>query len=102
MVVKYEDLLADPAGKLAAAVEFLGVSVAPDRIQQTVDAYTADRMRERERNSRFHERKQRRDIMFVRSARAGDWTETFTPSDEELFSRATGGLLERLGYASSS
>jgi DNA-binding NtrC family response regulator len=102
MVVKYEDLLADPAAKLAAAVEFLGVPVDADRIEQTVAAYTADRMRAQERNSQFHERKQRRDIMFVRSARAGDWAETFTRSDEELFSRVTGGLLERLGYGSPS
>jgi hypothetical protein len=102
MVVKYEDLLADPTGKLTAAVEFLGVPVGPDRIEQTVGVYTADRMRARERTSRFHERKQRRDIMFVRSARAGDWAETFTPSEEELFAQATGGLLERLGYGSPS
>jgi hypothetical protein len=38
--------------------------------------------------------------MFVRKAKAGDWAETFTPEDERLFSEATGGLLERLGYSS--
>lgn len=71
LVLKYEDLLEDPAGNLSASLEFLGVPVTRQRAEQTVRAYTADRMRERERHSRFHERKQRRDIMFVRAARAG-------------------------------
>jgi hypothetical protein len=102
LALRYEDLLADPARNLCAAMEFLGAPVTADRAEQTVRAYTAERMRERERRSRFHERKQRRDIMFVRSAKAGDWAETFTPSDEELFARVTGGLLDRLGYASPS
>jgi Sulfotransferase domain len=102
LVLKYEDLLADPADNLSVAMEFLGVPIAPQRAGQTVRAYTAERMRERERKSRFHERKQRRDIMFVRTAQAGDWAQTFSPEDEELFSRVTGGLLKRLGYASPS
>jgi hypothetical protein len=59
-------------------------------------------MREREGQTRFHERKQRRDIMFVRKARAGDWAEAFTPEDERLFLQAAGDLLERLGYASAA
>jgi hypothetical protein len=101
LVLKYEDLLADPVDNLSVAMEFLGVPVERQLAARTVEAYTAERMRERERQTRFHERKQRRDIMFVRSAQAGGWTQTFSPEDEELFDRATGGLLERLGYASS-
>ena len=100
LVLKYEDMLADPTDNLLAAMEFLGVPVEPERAEQTIGEYTAERMRQRERQTRFHERKQRQDIMFVRKAKAGDWAETFTPEDERLFSEATGGLLERLGYSS--
>jgi hypothetical protein len=50
------------------------------------------------RTSQFHERKKRRDIMFVRTAGPGDWTEAFSKSDEALFEQVTGGLLGRLGY----
>lgn len=100
LVLRYEDMLADPADNLCAAMEFLGVPVERERAEQTISEYTAERMRERERRTRFHERKQRQDIMFVRKAKAGDWAETFTPEDEELFLSATGGLLERLGYLS--
>jgi hypothetical protein len=101
LVLKYEDMLADPTENLCAAMEFLGVPVERERAEQTIREYTAERMREKERGTRFHERKQRRDIMFVRKAKAGDWAEAFTPEDEEFFRNETGGLLERLGYSSA-
>ncbi len=79
-------------------MEFLGEPVSGARVEETVDAYSADRMRERERQSRFHEEQKRRDIMFVRTAGSGDWARTFSADDEELFARVTGDLLPRLGY----
>ncbi|MGH2925444.1 MAG: sulfotransferase domain-containing protein [Solirubrobacterales bacterium] len=98
LALKYEDMLADPVEKLTEATGFLGVSVEPERAEETVRAYSAERMRERERDSRFHEQKKRPDIMFVRTAGAGDWTQLFTDRDEALFAEVTGGLLGRLGY----
>ena len=91
-------MLADPVERLTEATSFLGVSVEPERAEETVRAYSAERMRERERDSRFHEQKKRPDIMFVRTAGSGDWTQAFTDRDEALFAEATGGLLGRLGY----
>jgi Sulfotransferase domain len=99
LVLKYEDLLERPVENLSAAMEFLGVSVDRERAEETVRAYSAERMRERERDSRFHHKQKRRDIMFVRTAGPGDWARTFSAEDEELFARVTGGLLRRLGYA---
>jgi hypothetical protein len=98
LTLQYEDLLRDPVEGLAAAMRFLGVPVAPERAEETVRAYSAERMRERERGSDFHHRKKRKDIMFVRAATSGDWAQTFSTEDEELFARVTGDLLERLGY----
>jgi hypothetical protein len=99
LVVRYEDLLRQPAQNLFTALDFLGTPAAPDRVDETVRKYSAARMRERERLSRFHQKKRRMDIMFVRTAGPGDWAKTFTAEDEELFSEVTGNLLERLGYA---
>jgi Sulfotransferase domain len=101
LVLKYEDLLAEPVENLSAAMEFLGAPVDRERAEETIEAYSAERMRERERQSRFHERKKRKDIMFVRTAGSGDWAQTFGAQDEELFAQVTGDLLERLGYVSS-
>jgi hypothetical protein len=98
LTLRYEDLLSDPVDKLSATMEFLGAPVAPERAEETVRAYSAERMRERERTSQFHERKKRQDIMFVRTAGSGDWTQVFSDRDEALFAEVTGGLLGRLGY----
>jgi Sulfotransferase domain len=100
LVLRYEDLLKEPVEKLSATMEFLGMPVAQERAEETIRAYSADRMRERERLSRFHEKKKRQDIMFVRTAGSGDWSQTFTAQDEELFSQEAGGVLRRLGYVS--
>jgi hypothetical protein len=99
LVLKYEDFLEQPVQNLSAAMEFLGMPVARERAEETIRIYSAERMRERERLSRFHEKKKRRDIMFVRTAGPGDWARTFSAADEELFARVTGDLLRRLGYA---
>lgn len=99
LVVKYEDLLEEPLQNLSAAMEFLGKPVAPERAEEAIRTYSAERMRERERLSRFHAKQKRSDIMFVRTAGSGDWAGTFSAEDEQLFAQVTGGLLRRLGYA---
>jgi hypothetical protein len=99
LVLKYEDFLNDPVQNLSTAMEFLGKAAAREQAEDAVRTYSAERMRERERLSRFHEKQKRRDIMFVRTAGSGDWARTFTAEDEALFARLTGDLLRRLGYA---
>jgi hypothetical protein len=99
MVLQYEEFVKEPAPQLSAVMEFLGRPVASDRVEEAIQTYSAERMRERERGSRFHEKQKRQDIMFVRTAGPGDWARTFSKEDEELFTRVTGDLLRRLGYA---
>jgi hypothetical protein len=101
MVLKYEDLLKEPVQNLSAVMEFLDVPVAREHLVEAPRRYSAERMREQERLSRFHEKQQRRDIMFVRTAGSGDWARTFTAEDEQLFAQASGDLLRRLGYGSA-
>jgi Sulfotransferase domain len=98
LVLRYEDLLEVPTDNLCTAMEFLGRPVDRTRAEETIRAFSADRMRERERASQFHEKQKRRDIMFVRTAGSGDWARTFSEEDSELFHRVTGDLLQRLGY----
>lgn len=101
LVLRYEDFLKEPVPNLCSVMEFLGRPVAREQAEEAVRTHSAEKMRERERHSRFRERQKRRDIMFVRTAGSGDWARTFTAEDEELFARVTGDLLGRLGYASS-
>ncbi len=62
-------------------------------------AYSADRMRERERASQFHERKKRPDIMFVRNGQAPAIGPRRSPrATRRCSTRSPAGSLERLGY----
>jgi hypothetical protein len=98
LVLRYEDLLRDPVANVSRAMEFLGAPVERERAEEAVDRYSADRMREQERRSRFHEQQKRQDILFVRTAESGDWARTFSAGDEDLFARVTDDLPRRLGY----
>jgi hypothetical protein len=99
LVLKYEDFLKEPVPNLCSAMEFLGRPVTREQADEAARAHSAERMRERERNSRFRARQKRQDIMFVRTAGSGDWARAFTAEDEASFARVAGDLLERLGYA---
>lgn len=102
LVVRYEDLLKEPVPNLSAVMDFLGLPVAAAQAEEAVRLNSAERMRERERRSRFHEKQARRDIMFVRTATSGDWARSFTAEDVERFAQVAGDLLRRLGYVSDS
>ena len=101
LALRYEDMLADPADNLCAAMEFLGVPVERERAEQTISEYTAERMRERERRTRASTSASsgRTSCSCARPRRATGPRRS-PREDEELFLSATGGLLERLGYSS--
>lgn len=96
LTVRYEDMLEDPARELGRIASFLGVTADEAQLRAAVEANTADQMRERERSSEFHRREGGR--MFVRSARSGEWRETFSDDDAKRFADRFGSALARVGY----
>jgi hypothetical protein len=96
LTLRYEDMLADPVRELARVASFLSVEAGDAELRAAVEANTADRMRERERDSEFHRREGER--MFVRAARAGQWHEVFSDADARRFEERFGSALARAGY----
>jgi hypothetical protein len=96
LVLKYEELLKEPVRNVSAAMEFLGAGLGNKgrgdgrRVQR-------GRMRERERQSRFHEDEAKRHHVRAHRGSGGVGSDLCT-EDEELFARVTGDLLPRLGY----
>lgn len=97
LTLRYEALLEAPEEHLRQAIAFLGVEVDETRVAPSVNASRFDRMRERERSSRFHERQNGQ--FFVRKGVAGEWREAFDEADLRLFEHSFGETLTRLGYA---
>ena len=76
LLVRYEDMLQDTARELARMAGFLGLHATAELIEQAVSRSRADNMRKLEKSQAalFNATKDtRRDILFVRSAKAGGW-----------------------------
>jgi hypothetical protein len=90
--VRYEDLLADPQGEVAALLEFLGADADEPAVRECLEATSFERLSskgkgEEDSSSRHH-----------RKGVAGDWKNVFTEEDKQIFKEQAGDLLVDLGY----
>ena len=99
LAVRYEDLLADAAGQLAAMVRFLGVEAGVDeeRIRQAVSFSEFERLREDEAKNSFKEAN-RFAKAFFRSGKAGQWRHHLTSKQVAEVVRANERAMREWGY----
>jgi hypothetical protein len=102
LLVRFEDLLRDTHHELRRVARFLGIESSPEGIEHAVASSSADRMRQLEKQ---HEdqwvvtKKHRKDIPFVRSAKAGNWEANLPADSARQIETAWGGLMSSLGYS---
>jgi len=104
-LIRYEDLLADPAGELNKVVPMLGVEAAQERILRAVELSSAKQMRSMEKTQSdkwVTTKDSRKDIPFVREAKAGGWRGQLPAESVQRIESAWGGLMQELGYSLSS
>src|SRR5215469_6079621 len=89
--LRYEDLVADPAGRLAALCEFLGEDYDPAMAEPHKIAGNA--IPERQRTA-WHAETQKQ----VTTAPSGHWSQRLDPSQIALCEMAMGTRLRALGY----
>lgn len=98
LVVRYEDLVEDPAAELARVATFLGIAASPETILATAELHRPERMRERERASAYHARQGDRSITFVRRAAPGEFKEVLSQEQLHNFESVAGVVAASLGY----
>lgn len=101
LLLRYEDMIADTTRELARIARHLGIDPSPERLRSAIERSSADRMREmerREENEWVATKKHRKDIPFVRVARAGGWRTQLPESCIARIESAWGGLMMRVGY----
>ena len=101
LLLRYEDMMEDPAREPTRVAAFLGIDTDPARIQNAVDKSSANRMREmekRESGQWVATRNHRQDIPFVRVAKAGGWKEKLPASCVAQIEAAWGDIMRDLGY----
>jgi hypothetical protein len=100
-LVRYEDLLADPAKELRSLASMLGIDPTPARIDRAVQLSSATRMQSLEKEQSLKwvtTRNSRQDIRFVREAKSGGWREKLSATAVRTIEEAWGPTMKELGY----
>lgn len=90
--LRYEEMLDDPTRELRKAFALLGVDTNGAIIERCVERASFQKM------TGGRKRGEEVSSDFRRKGIAGDWIETFTEHDRELFRDLAGSLLVELGY----
>ena len=101
LLIRYEDMLKDPAVILAKVTSFLGWDAKPETIAAAVEATQFDRLQSQEEKHGFDSRTSRSGAFFRRGI-AGGWREALTPEQIGQIERDHGRVLMRLGYPLSA
>ncbi len=101
LLVRYEDMLANPSQEMTRVASFLSIAPDESRIRQAVQRSSADEMRSMERNQAHlwsTTKDTRQEIPFVRQAKAGGWKSELPHSCIVEIENKWGGLMRHLGY----
>jgi hypothetical protein len=96
-VMRYEDMLAEPAGIFGGLARHLLLDVTPDQIGQAIDRASFERLRAQEDQKGFREKPKGAE-RFFREGRAGQWKDILTPRQIDRVVRDHGEQMARFGY----
>jgi hypothetical protein len=105
VMLRYEDLIADPARELVKVAKLLGIEPSPDRLARAADLSSADRMRQLEQTQGkkwVQTRYTRQDKPFVRKAASGGWKSVLSSQSVAAIEAAWGDIMTSIGYPLSS
>ena len=105
LLIRYEDLLERTQQEMTRVAEFLELQASPERIARAVELSSADNMRKLEvaQSSQWvTTRESRKDILFVRSAKSGQWKQVLPPHSVAAIEAAWGPVMQLLGYTLST
>jgi aryl sulfotransferase len=97
LLLRYEDMLADPSNTLGRMARHLGLDAAPDAIRRAVAATSFARLRAAEDRDGFREGPIT-GARFFRRGVAGGWRDTLTPTQAERIVTDHHVVMARLDY----
>lgn len=101
VMLRYEDLIEDPARELVKVANLLGIEPSPERLARAADLSSADRMRQLEKTQGkkwVQTRYTRQDKPFVRKAASGGWKAVLSPKSVAAIEAAWGDIMTSIGY----
>ena len=101
LVVRYEDMLADPVPTFAGVAKHLRQKPTPEQIAEAVALSSFDELRDAEiAAGDFRERSERAD-RFFREGRAGEWREKLKPEQARRIEDTHRDMMSKFGYLSN-
>ena len=98
LVVRYEDMLADPTPTFTGVAAHLRQKPAPEHIAEAIELSSFKELRDAEiAAGDFRERSERAD-RFFREGRAGEWRDTLTPEQVERIADDHREMMTKFGY----
>jgi len=97
LVVRYEDLLADPRQTFTEIVEHMRLEATPEQIDEAIALASFDRLQAEEETRGFAERLENTG-RFFRVGRAGQWREELSAEQVEQIVADHGEQMRRFGY----
>jgi len=88
VLVRYEDLVADPVGQLGRIAPALGLSASPEALAAVAAEYDYERVPDTAKG----------EDKFIRSASPGGWQENCTPAEQDAMHEVMGPTLRAMGY----
>lgn len=88
IMVRYEDLLADPAGRVASICELIGVEADGDELSSVAERHAFTNVDDRQRGEKRE----------IRAAAPGSWRQNLTPDEGRAMEEIMGAELEAFGY----
>lgn len=101
VLVRYEDMLADPAAQLARIAHTLGREATTEQLEAAVAATSFDKLKSQEIESGFHEGPHRERAFFRRGI-AGAWRDELPPELAAQIESDHGRVMTRLGYLAAA
>ena len=97
LVVRYEDLIDDPAKHFGAIARHLGQTPTPAAVDEAVALSAFDRVRKQEEEKGFRERAEVAE-RFFRAGKAGEWRDKLSADQVQRIVAAHRPIMERFGY----
>jgi hypothetical protein len=101
LLLRYEDMKANPALELAKIADFLQISYDAEKLTRAVELSSVERMRELEKRDEHRwigTRSRRKDVRFVRTATTGGWRSLLSEEDVAKIEKAWAPVMKNIGY----
>ena len=98
LVMRYEDMLAEPRKTFAALARHLVIDFTPRQLKKAIERSSFARLQAQEKERGFRERPQNADQNFFREGRAAQWKSVLTSIQVDRIVRDHGELMQRFGY----